>query len=81
MNALPAGLNLANDFFLHGRRVLGIVGPHMFRTWELMQRLLYSRKLDLSPSITHRFGLHQLQEAITMRRSTHAAVGKVVMSP
>lgn len=77
----PVELNLANDVILPGRRILGIVGRHMFRTWELMQRLMDSRKLDPSPIITHRFRLDDFDEAITTRGSTDAAVGKVVMTP
>jgi threonine 3-dehydrogenase len=77
----PVEINLANDLILPGRRILGIVGRHMFRTWELMQRLMESKKLDPSPIITHRFPLDDFDEAITTRGSTDATVGKVVMTP
>jgi threonine 3-dehydrogenase len=77
----PIELNLANDVILPGRRILGIVGRHMFRTWELMERLIESKKLDPAPIITHRYPLAEYEEAITTRGSTDAIVGKVVMTP
>ncbi len=77
----PIELNLANDVILPGRRILGIVGRHMFQTWELMQRLMESGKLDPSPIITHRYPLAEFEEAITTRGSTDAVVGKVIMTP
>ncbi len=47
----------SNDLILPGRRILGVVGRHMFRTWETMQRLLDEGKLDPRPVITHRYKL------------------------
>jgi threonine 3-dehydrogenase len=77
----PIELNLANDVILAGRRILGIVGRHMFRTWELMQRLIESGKLDPAPIITHRCRLSDFEEAIKIRASTDARVGKVILTP
>ena len=77
----PIELNLANDVILPGRRILGIVGRHMFRTWELMQRLIESGKLNPAPIITHRYPLSQFDEAIRVRASTDARVGKVILTP
>lgn len=77
----PIELNLANDVILTGRRILGIVGRHMFRTWELMQRLIEGGKLDPTPIITHRYRLPDFDEAIRVRASTDARVGKVILTP
>jgi threonine 3-dehydrogenase len=77
----PIELNLANDVILPGRRILGIVGRHMFRTWELMQRLIESGKLNPAPIITHRYKLADFDEAIRVRASTDARVGKVILTP
>jgi threonine 3-dehydrogenase len=77
----PIELNLANDVILPGRRILGIVGRHMFRTWELMQRLIESGKLNPGPIITHRYKLADFDEAIRVRASTDARVGKVILTP
>jgi threonine 3-dehydrogenase len=77
----PIELNLANDVILPGRRILGIVGRHMFRTWELMQRLIESGKLNPAPIITHRYKMADFDEAIRVRASTDARVGKVILTP
>jgi threonine 3-dehydrogenase len=77
----PIELNLANDVILPGRRILGIVGRHMFRTWELMQRLIESGKLNPAPIITHRYKMADFDEAIRVRASTDAKVGKVILTP
>lgn len=77
----PLELNLANDVILTGRRILGIVGRHMFRTWELMRRLMDSGKLDPSPLITHRFALEEYEQAFEMRAASDRPVGKVLLYP
>jgi threonine 3-dehydrogenase len=77
----PIELNLANDVILPGRRILGIVGRHMFRTWELMQRLIENGKLNPAPIITHRYKMADFDEAIRVRASTDARVGKVILTP
>ncbi len=77
----PIEVNLANDVVIRGRRILGIVGRHMFRTWETMQRLLDAGKLDPLPLVTHRYKLAEFEEAFRKRSSTETPVGKVLMFP
>ena len=74
-------LRPARAVILPGRRILGIVGRHMFRTWELMQRLIESGKLNPAPIITHRYKMADFDEAIRVRASTDARVGKVILTP
>lgn len=71
----------SNDLILPGRRILGVVGRHMFRTWETMQRLLDEGKLDPRPVITHRYRLSEFGEAFGALTSGNAGVGKAVLIP
>ena len=77
----PIELDLANDVIFKGRTILGIVGRLMFETWEQMQGLLDSGRLDPRPIITHRFKLAEFDQAITTFKSDHTKVGKVVLFP
>lgn len=74
-------IDLANDVIIAGRRMVGIVGRRMFETWEEMQRLLEGARLDPTPVITHRFKLHEFDQAIRTMKSTDIKCGKVVLFP
>jgi len=78
---LPVEIDFSNDLILPGRRILGVVGRHMFRTWGTMQRLLDDGKLDPRPVITHRYRLAEFDQAFGALTSGTAAVGKAVMIP
>jgi len=75
----PLEMDLANDVILKGRTILGIVGRLMFETWEEMQRLLDSGKLDPSPIVTHRYRLDEFEKAFETIAAGEA--GKVVLFP
>lgn len=77
----PVQVDWSNDLILPGRRILGVVGRHMFRTWGTMQRLLDEGKLDPRPVITHRYRLSEFGAAFGALTSGTAAVGKAVMIP
>ena len=77
----PVQVDWSNDLILPGRRILGVVGRHMFRTWGTMQRLLNEGKLDPRPVITHRYRLSEFDEAFGALTSGTAGVGKAVMIP
>jgi threonine 3-dehydrogenase len=53
----------------------------MFRTWELMQRLMDGGKLDPAPLITHRFSLDEYERAFETRAASDRPVGKVLLYP
>ncbi len=78
---LPVQVDFSNDLILPGRRILGVVGRHMFRTWGTMQRLLNEGKLRPALVVTHRFRLDQFGEAFEAMASESAGVGKAVMVP
>jgi len=59
-----------------GLRIKGIYGREMFETWYKMASLLQAG-LDLSPLITHRFGIDDFAEAFAVTASGNS--GKVIL--
>ena len=57
----------------------GIVGRRMYETWDQLDQLLRSGRLDLRPSITHTMPMEKFDEAIGLLREGKA--GKVVLVP
>lgn len=78
---LPGGSLPLKDIILSGRRVLGIVGRHMFKTWTLMQRLLDEGRLHPEQAITHRFPLTDFEKAFHSIIDKNVRTGKVVLMP
>ena len=72
-------LNIADDVIFKETHVLGIVGREMFRTWYRLESLLKTRKLNLSPLITHRMNLEKLEDAMTLVGTGNC--GKIVLTP
>jgi threonine 3-dehydrogenase len=74
-------LDMSKEVILAGRRIIGIVGRHMFRTWETMQSLLDEKKIHPERVITHQFKLNEYERAFTTLMSKESRIGKVVMFP
>jgi len=77
----PIELDWGNEVILKGRTVLGIVGRLMFETWEQMQALLDSGKLDPRPAITHRHRLDEFQQAFAILQEQDSKAAKIVLTP
>src|SRR5512134_2446560 len=75
----PVTLDLNDQVIFKEARLLGITGREMFRTWQQTTTLLSTGRVDVSPVITHRFGLDRWQEAFDTTASGHAA--KVIVFP
>lgn len=75
----PVPIDLANAIIFRSARVHGINGRRLFSTWYTMEGLLLSGNLDLSPVITHRKRLHEIDDAMTLMAEGKA--GKVVLTP
>ncbi len=60
-------------------RLQGITGREMFRTWQQTTTLLSTGRVDVSPVITHRFGIDRYEEAFATTAS--GASGKVILVP
>lgn len=75
----PVAVDLSERVIMQGVRLHGIFGRRIYDTWERTQALLRSGALDVSPIVTHRFGLADWERAFELIASRHA--GKVVLLP
>lgn len=55
-----------------------ILGRRLYQTWETMQSLLLSGRLDIRPAITHELAWHEYERAFELTASGMA--GKVVLN-
>ena len=79
---LPDGsvtLDLNDQVIFKEARIQGITGREMFRTWQQTTTLLSTGRVDVTPVITHRFGLDRFEEAFETTAS--GSSGKVIMFP
>jgi threonine 3-dehydrogenase len=65
-----------NQVIFKGLEIKGIYGREMFETWYKMAAMLQSG-LDLSPIITHHFGVDQYEAAFAKMLSGQS--GKVIL--
>jgi threonine 3-dehydrogenase len=70
-------IDFANEIVFKGITIYGVIGRKMYETWNLMQRFLRSGQFDPRPTITHRFPLEKIEDAIAAIRSGDA--GKVIL--
>lgn len=75
----PVTIDWSKLLVLKDARIRGIYGREMFKTWEITTGLLNSKKLDISPVITHRYKLSEFANAYETMKS--GKCGKVVMFP
>jgi len=78
MLGLPPGETSVNwnDIIFKGLTIKGIYGREMFETWYKMASMLQSG-LDITPIITHHFGIDDFQEGFDVMRSGKS--GKVIL--
>jgi threonine 3-dehydrogenase len=72
-------LDLTDQVIFKEARLQGITGREMFRTWQQTTTLLSTGRVDISPVITHRFGLDQWAAAFEATAS--GGSGKVILVP
>ena len=65
-----------NEIIFKGLQIKGIYGREMFETWYKMTAMLQSG-LDITPILTHRFGIDDVQQGFDVMRSGQS--GKVVL--
>ena len=74
----PAAMPLDwNPIIFKGLTIKGIYGREMFETWYKMASLIQSG-LDVSPVITHRFGIDDFQQGFDIMNSGQS--GKVILN-
>ena len=72
-------LNLNDGIIFKQIRVYGITGRKIFATWYKVANFLSSRKLDISPLITHRFPLEEFQKGMDLM--VEGMSGKILLFP
>jgi threonine 3-dehydrogenase len=77
-NLVPTPLN---DIVFNGGTFYGINGRLMFDTWFTVSNLLSSKRLDVTPVVTHKMPLANFEEAFEMMIETPKKVGKIVLFP
>jgi threonine 3-dehydrogenase len=75
----PISLDLNALVVQKGVSLHGIFGRRIWETWEETRRYLGGGLVDVSPLITHRIGLEDVEQAMELLR--HGESGKVVMFP
>jgi threonine 3-dehydrogenase len=79
LGIFPSNLTVDMDrVIFKGLELQGIVGRRLWETWDIMGELLASRRLDVSPVITHR--LHYTEFTKAMDLITAGECGKVVFT-
>ncbi len=71
-------LDIAEIVF-KGITIQGITGRKMYQTWYQVANLLNSGQLDLSPMITHRMPLEDVEAAMALMKA--GLCGKVILTP
>ena len=75
----PIEFDIANAVIFKGITVHGIVGRKMWSTWEHSDELLTGNVVDLSPIVTHKYQLDEVDKAFATMASGES--GKVMMYP
>ena len=75
----PFDLDWNRLLIFKGVTMQGIVGRRMYETWDQLDQLLRSGRLDLMPAITHVMPMERFDEAIGLLNEGKA--GKVVLVP
>jgi threonine 3-dehydrogenase len=75
----PITVDFAEDVIFKGLEVQGIVGRRLYQTWEQMQELLTSGRLDVRPVITHTMGFSEIGRAMELIDT--GKCGKVILYP
>ncbi|MBB2482011.1 alcohol dehydrogenase catalytic domain-containing protein [Bacillus sp. APMAM] len=72
-------LNLSNDLVFKEATLYGIHGRRMWSTWDLMEDLISSKKLNIQPALTHHLPLEDYKEAFQISHSGEGV--KVLLTP
>lgn len=75
----PIAVNFSDDVVMRGITMVGITGRRIWETWVAGRELLRSKRVNLAPVITHRFGLDQFEAGMELMTSGNC--GKVILYP
>ncbi len=72
-------LDLGNDIVFKGTTIYGVVGRKMYETWDKVESLLATGKVDLDKIVTHEFPMSKFEEAFELMKSGNS--GKIILIP
>lgn len=81
---IPPGtvtLDWNDAIIFRGVTVYGINGRKMFETWFTVRNLLASKRLDISPVVTHKLPLKDFMQGFDLMLTSPKSSGKVVLLP
>lgn len=79
--ARPIQMDFAAEIILKGIKLIAIHGRRMFETWKKMEELLSTKRLDVTPVITHRLPMHDFAQAFTLLAKHPIEAGKIILQP
>lgn len=74
------GIDLGEDIIFRGIRIYGILGRRLFSTWQEMEQLVDSGKIDLKAVVSHRLPLSQAHEAFKIFSAPEKACAKIIFN-
>ena len=77
----PVELDWNNAIVFRGVTLYGINGRLMFDTWITVRNLLTSKRLDISPVVTHKLPLEDFQRGFELMMTSPKTSGKIVLFP
>ncbi len=77
----PVQLDWNNGVVFRGVTLYGINGRLMFDTWITVRNLLASKRLDISPVVTHKLPLADYEKGFDLMITSPKTSGKVVLFP
>ena len=75
----PVTVDITNQIIFKGIRLYGINGRILFDTWYQMHNLLKSKRLDISPVITHKLPFDDFEKAFALLMERPKKAVKVVL--
>lgn len=72
-------IDYANGIIFKGVHLNGINGRKMFQTWFEVRNFLSSKRLDISPVVTHILPLENYKDGFDILTSPEAKCGKIVL--
>jgi threonine 3-dehydrogenase len=74
----PLSVDVSAQINLREVRIIGLFGRELWRTWDIAEDIVISRKLDTDPIVTHVFPLDAVEEAFRVAESGEGC--KIVFS-
>jgi threonine 3-dehydrogenase len=77
--AEPLRIDISTQINLREVRIIGLFGRELWRTWDIAEEILISKRLDTDPIVTHVFPFEEFEEAFRIAES--GAGCKILFKP